>query len=114
MYDPKEYNKKWYREHGKEWYKEYNSTRKDKNKNATFIRKYGITLDDYNRMFEEQEGKCVICGTHQAVLDKPLHVDHCHETNKVRGLLCHNCNWMIGLSFDNPDTLKKAANYLGG
>lgn len=53
--------------------------------------KYGITLEDYNRMFNEQEGKCFICH-----LNKKLVIDHCHKTGKVRKLLCHGCNIILG------------------
>jgi hypothetical protein len=58
--------------------------------------KFGITLEEYNRLFEEQHGCCAICGKHQRELNKSLCVDHNHITNKVRGLLCNECNWGIG------------------
>ena len=76
-------------------------------------RNYGITSDDFNNMLTEQQGRCGICGT-----DKPggkherFHVDHCHDSNKVRGLLCSNCNTFIGLAKHNVDTLEKAVLYL--
>lgn len=57
--------------------------------------KYGITGDDYEKMFLEQKGLCAICST-----DKPagnrFHVDHCHQTGKVRRLLCSRCNGALG------------------
>lgn len=58
--------------------------------------RYGITLDDYNDMFDKQKGKCDICKTHQMKLNRKLCVDHCHTTGKVRGLLCNRCNSMLG------------------
>ena len=74
---------------------------------------YGITPDDYNRMFVEQKGCCAICGTHQQELKKKLAVDHDHETGKVRGLLCRSCNTGIGLLKENKEILLAAISYLG-
>lgn len=73
---------------------------------------YGITIEDYNDLFERQEGCCAICGTHQQDLTKALSVDHCHSSLQVRGLLCAKCNFMLGLANDNPIILKKAISYL--
>jgi len=47
-------------------------------------------------MFKEQKGKCAICNKHQKKLKTVLHVDHCHKTNQVRGLLCNRCNAGLG------------------
>lgn len=72
---------------------------------------YGITLDDYNAMFSAQGGKCAICnGTNPS--GKSLAIDHCHETGKVRALLCINCNIGIGNFKDNTETMLKAIEYL--
>jgi len=73
------------------------------------IRKYGVSLSDYNKMFYKQKGKCAICSKKQS---RSLDVDHDHETKKVRGLLCTNCNRMIGHAHDSPKRLLLAANYL--
>jgi hypothetical protein len=64
----------------------------DKRKSATLKYEYGITLDDYNKMFNSQEGKCAICQKHQNELKKTLCVDHDHKTGAVRELLCMTCN----------------------
>ena len=58
--------------------------------------RYGITIEDYDRMFQEQQGCCAICNKHQSKFSRALHVDHNHETKQVRGLLCKNCNMKIG------------------
>jgi len=84
----------------------------DKNRNSQLKRWYGITLDEYNYIFEKQNGKCAICG-----IDKPMgigcfHVDHDHITKEVRGLLCQKCNMAIGLFRDNSNLLRVAADYL--
>lgn len=69
---------------------------------------YGITIDDYNRMYAEQHGSCVICRKSFPVLD----VDHNHETGKVRGLLCKKCNKGLGHFDDQPVLLFSAIDYL--
>jgi len=76
------------------------------------LRKYGISLDDYNNLFEKQNGCCTICQTHQMDLKKKLVIDHNHESGKVRGLLCAPCNMALGLLKDNSTTLLKASNYV--
>ncbi len=76
-------------------------------------RHYGMTLDEYQKLFDEQEGCCAICGTHHSnVPHKQLMVDHCHKTGKVRQLLCDLCNTALGKFKDEPKLLEKAAAYL--
>jgi len=70
-------------------------------KNNSLRWHHGITLEDYNKMFKKQGGKCLICGKHQSELKRPLGVDHDHETKKIRGLLCGQCNFGLGLFNDN-------------
>ena len=77
-----------------------------------YIRTYGISLSDFNAMFEEQEGCCAVCGTHQLQLKTRLCVDHDHATGKVRGLLCNSCNTALGKLKDNYDIAYRAADYL--
>jgi len=81
-------------------------TRKNRFKN------YQITEEEYNKLFENQSGKCLGCNIHQNDLSKKLCVDHCHETGKIRGLLCTPCNLAIGLVKDNVDVLKNLIIYL--
>lgn len=78
-------------------------------------KKYGISLDDYNRMHEAQNGLCAICGEPEKVYrgSRPeLAVDHCHETGRVRGLLCNACNRGIGNLRDDVGLLRRALAYL--
>jgi hypothetical protein len=72
---------------------------------------YGITIQDYDRMLEEQEGKCAICKGPPTTFGR-LVVDHCHDSKKVRGLLCSHCNRALGGFRDNVDTVIAAAAYL--
>ena len=91
----------------------YPSGDKDYRRNDNLKRKYGITLDDWNNMFDEQKGCCAICTKHQSQMKQRLHVDHCHESGKVRGLLCTQCNTALGLFYDNTDIIYSAIKYLG-
>ena len=77
-----------------------------------YLRTYGITLKEYDIMYEEQEGCCAICGIHQLEESRRFCVDHDHDTGQVRGLLCNNCNTGIGKLKDNYDLLYRAADYL--
>ena len=75
-------------------------------------KKYGITSEEYDRMLTEQNYSCYICHKHEDKLDRSLAVDHCHETGKVRGLLCGNCNRFLGQINDNIDTASRLLEYL--
>lgn len=96
----------------KKWYEKTYMSRKEQLKNNHLKDKYNITLDDYNKMLYEQNGVCKICGIHHTEVKKGLHVDHCHSTGKIRGLLCVNCNNMLGHAKDNIKTLQAAIKYL--
>lgn len=104
-----QYGKKWADAHKEEihWYNKghYN---KDEDKNRHLIVRYGITLIEYNKMFETQGGRCYLCDRAFPILC----VDHDHVSKKVRALLCHDCNTGLGKFQDNPDVLLKAAEYL--
>lgn len=80
-------------------------------------RLYGITVQEYDQMLQDQGGGCAICGALDAATTRHgtarLHIDHCHETNRVRGLLCSPCNLAIGHFKHDSELLKKAAEYLG-
>lgn len=69
---------------------------------------YGISLSDFDKLFNRQGGKCAICAE---PMSRPF-IDHCHETEKVRGLLCPGCNKGIGFLKDSPKVLISAARYL--
>jgi len=73
--------------------------------------KFGITVEDYDLMLEQQNGKCAICKSEEPK-GKRFSVDHNHKTGEVRGLLCNPCNMAIGLLKDSPKALKTAREYL--
>ena len=73
---------------------------------------YGITAGEYATMLAAQHGRCAICAVAQTEVPRRFAVDHCHETGKVRELLCFHCNSSMGKFKDDPELLEKAANYL--
>jgi hypothetical protein len=83
-----------------------------------WLRRYGLTPEDYDRMLQEQGGTCAICQLPERYIDartgetRRLAVDHCHITGKVRGLLCGRCNRSIGQFADDHERLLRAAAYL--
>lgn len=77
-----------------------------------FMRGYQITRAEYAALLAKQDGKCAICGICPEA--KRLSIDHDHETGAVRGLLCNNCNFAIGLLRDSPALVSRAALYLAG
>lgn len=79
---------------------------------ASLKTRYGITLEDKNRMLALQNSLCPICLRSAEKFKKGLYVDHCHKTGIVRGLLCPSCNHGLGLFVDNPEALIRAAEYL--
>ena len=79
--------------------------------------RYGISENELNKIFIEQGGVCAICGLSESQTSKygrmkKLSIDHCHTTNKVRGLLCVACNTGLGGFKDNIDILASAISYL--
>lgn len=89
--------------------KQYRVKYKDRGRCLAYQQRYGITLKEYEEMEKKQEGRCAICEGKQK---KKLHVDHCHTTGKVRGLLCNRCNLGIGQLGDTSETLIKAYTYI--
>lgn len=76
----------------------------------TLRQEYGLTVAAFAQMEVAQGGACAICGETPS---KRLHVDHCHETGRVRGLLCQACNVGLGFFRDDPGRLTRAVGYLG-
>ena len=76
-----------------------------------YWREYGLTLEAFDVMLEGQGNKCATCHG-PPTRDGRFHVDHCHTTGKVRGLLCHHCNIALGHVKDDPATLQRMIDYL--
>ena len=97
-----EYNREWYhrnRERGLKW-----------RRNGHLVKKFGITSEEYDQMFEEQGNVCKICGAGKTT--KHFAVDHDHNTGKIRGILCGDCNLGLGKFKDDPELLRIALQYL--
>lgn len=73
---------------------------------------YGLSLDDWEKLFAGQDGLCAICQGLLPVSGQRVHTDHDHKTNKIRGLLCNLCNKGLGHFRDDPTLLMWAAKYL--
>ena len=91
--------------------REYTAKNRDKVSRYWFVsnlKKYGLTVEQYETMLAGQKGRCAIC---RKTLKTPC-VDHCHATGKVRGLLCKHCNNVLGNARDSIETLQRAIQYL--
>ncbi len=94
-----------------------NENAKKRNANGLWLRiKYGLSLEDYNKLLSDQDGGCAICKREDSGRERDknrrLVVDHDHTTNQVRGLLCHRCNVGLGCFDDSPELMATAINYL--
>lgn len=113
----KEYHKEYHRKHAAEISLKHKQRRaqsaipydREQRRKSHLKCTFGLTTEDYDRLLESQNGVCAICGK------KPkgkLHVDHCHATGIVRGLLCHKCNAGLGLFCDEPSLMMRAIEYV--
>jgi hypothetical protein len=105
-------NKKKISERKRRWRKENPEYREKEviRQRKKALESYGGSLEQYNRMLAEQDGKCKLC--RQRPRKRSLCADHCHKRVKLRALLCTNCNSMFGFSGDNPDRLEEGARLL--
>lgn len=99
------------------WSREYNAVYRDKRRERWLKNSYGIDLFEFDALWESQGRCCAICRKSSNFSPKTVpvdlpHVDHDHETGKVRGLLCQFCNTALGLFQDDPGILARAIVYL--
>jgi len=92
--------------------RKYAQENPEKVKNTELWKRFRIRLVDFNKLLSNQKGRCGICLSNKPGGKGTWHVDHDHTTDKVRGLLCHNCNLGLGHFKDDPECCKLAANYL--
>lgn len=123
----KQYNRQWYKnnsecrkENTKQWKKDnpekvrqWNKDNPRKRRQTRFKCSYGLSYEDWQEMWDNQDGKCAICAE-PFKNPSSANVDHNHETDKIRGLLCQKCNLGLGLFNDNPRLVFKAFEYLLG
>ena len=121
----KEYHAKWYETNKEKRLKQisdYDKSqpkewRQAKGRKHHLKKRYNITQQEYETKLASQDYKCALCGKDASdnkrggKLD-PLHIDHCHKTNTLRDLLCHQCNSGLGHLKDNIEILQKAIDYL--
>jgi len=88
-------------------YNARNSYNYENRKKSYYKNKYNLSLDALDKMVKEQNNKCFICSKVTS-----LFVDHNHETNQIRKLLCSRCNSILGFCDENPIVLIKAAQYI--
>lgn len=101
----------------KETAKFRNKLGKEQKKHLELKQKYNLSFDEYINLYNKQNGVCAICKSHMKLLseefgNKTANVDHCHQTGRIRGLLCNSCNCGIGFLQDNSTLLRLAAEYL--
>ena len=103
-----------HRESGAKW----RAANPDADRRKYLLRKFNITLEEYNELLAKQNGVCAICFNSETVVRRSktnkemLAVDHCHSTGKIRGLLCFKCNTALGAFGDTLEDLQRAVNYL--
>lgn len=89
---------------------------KEKRRKYMLVHQYGLTFEAFQSLLQIQKGHCAICQTALALFEDANHkqawVDHCHETGKIRGLLCSKCNTALGQFNDDSNLIRSALNYL--
>lgn len=90
--------------------REYYLANKEKWKDKDLQKRYGVSLEQYNKMLAEQDNVCYICKDNKS--NKALAVDHCHTTGQVRRLLCSNCNTSLGLLKEDIGLMEKLIEYV--
>lgn len=116
--------------YGKDWYRK--NKRKNRNRSYKWIAKnpdevrskrlqnaYGITAQAYDQMLADQDGVCALCHKPEKAKSRSgairaLAVDHCHDTGRVRGLLCRKCNQILGEIGDKLESAQKLVLYMKG
>lgn len=102
-----------YSDLGNQWQRDNPEAAARHKRSHHLLLKFGITLDEADALLVEQGGLCAIC--REEIKDSrgwSPHVDHDHDTGKVRGILCFNCNVGLGAFADSPERLRVAAEYV--
>lgn len=109
------YRRQWRLENpGKEWVRQNHANKiaygakTTRERKTIMVKRYGLTIEQYEAMVEAQGGACAVCGTQP----KRLQIDHCHTTGKVRSLLCPNCNSALAHAKESEERLLALIAYL--
>lgn len=97
-------------EDGRKWRAE-NPEKSKSGRRPRHLRIYGLTEESFQQIFSSQRGRCKVCQKSIGGSIK-FHIDHCHKTGVVRGILCPTCNFGLGSFHDSPEKLRAAADYL--
>lgn len=104
------------RERSSAYMKQYRVDHPEFSKNRHLQERFGITLGDFNKIFDAQHGKCALCGEEmerdKGKTGRKVVIDHNHETGRIRGLVHRMCNLLLGLVGDDTEILRKAITYL--
>ena len=113
------YNRKWAKDNpdkvkasNKRRYERTKHIIRAKSRDNNRKKKYGLSPEQYNNMFEAQNKACAICKSHEPYSKFGWHVDHCHISGAVRGILCNRCNTSMGMAGDSIDRLRAMIDYL--
>jgi hypothetical protein len=85
---------------------------RERDREASFKKLYGLTIAERDQMLADQGGECAACGSRNPASKLGWHTDHCHKSEKVRGILCANCNTALGHAKDSVDRLRLLISYL--
>lgn len=120
-----QYHREWTRRRRAERPEEYTAYRKayeqnptnrrrklERQKHTRYMRQYSMTHEQRDEMLAKQGNCCAICKTTDPGGRHGWHTDHCHSSGVVRGILCNNCNLMLGHSRDSTEVLETASQYL--
>lgn len=104
----KEYDKAYW----KKWSGRNIEKLKLRDKSYNLKKKFNMTIEDYQELKKQQNGKCACCPKEFSSNGKDLAVDHCHSTGKIRGLLCNECNTSLGLLKEDTQIIRNLIAYL--
>ena len=113
-----ERQRRWKAEHREElaaYYRDWNAARPGYKRANRVLREYGLTIEQVEQMEVEQGGVCAICQQPPSGRGRNgarLHIDHCHATGRVRGLLCSPCNTALGQLADDPERMQRMIDYV--
>lgn len=100
------------REQRKKWEAKHRTRLAAYARNSYYMRRYGIPAAEVDARIAAQDGRCPICTSKLVIPSKKTHLDHCHRTSKLRGILCNRCNLMLGYAKESVEVLRRAIKYL--
>jgi hypothetical protein len=92
--------------------REYRRATRAQNARLARLRNYGLTADEFDALMQDQGGRCASCEDDFGPAAHDVHVDHCHQSGKVRGILCRHCNIALGHLRDDPVRILSLHTYI--